>query len=141
MTLKSGVIIALLNDIYNLPHDLLKIHKVRRIGNWQTWTHDLPIIHSFEVGMNESMSRYTQGNGDHRFSRPELQTALLQAINPLLSAKRMNQIPPHIHLVSVRDTSEQTRITGRSWDIMAMEILLHFASLVKTVTWIRVWWY
>lgn len=72
-------------------------------------------MHSFEVRMNESMSRYKQGNGDHRFSRTEMQTALLQAINPLFSAKRMHQIhlqtririPPHIHFVSVQwDTFE-----------------------------------
>ena len=49
-------------------------------------------MHSFEVRMNESMSRYTQGNGNHSFSRTEIQTALLQAINPLFSAKRMHQI-------------------------------------------------
>jgi hypothetical protein len=91
MALKSSVIIALLNDIYNLPHGLLKIHIVRSFGNWHTRTHDLPIMHSFEVRMNESMPRYTQGNGDHRLSRTEMQTALMQAINPLFSAKRMHQ--------------------------------------------------
>jgi len=94
MTLKSSVIIALLNDIYNLPHGLLKIHTVRSFGNWHTRTHDLPIMHSFEVRMNESMSRYTRGNGNHCFSRTEMQTALLQAINPLFSTKRIHQIHP-----------------------------------------------